>query len=108
LQERPAQRFIFQVGEAFDEVLLQKLGGAARGLDGQFDVGLREHFGQVCLRRDHDVGRLVLDHDDAADPILDRGVFAFRVHADVDSAGVGHRVAVVDGEVVDEEQLLPD
>ena len=108
MQESRAQGFIFQVGKAVDEILLQELGSAARGLDCQLDVRLREDLGQVRLRRDHDIGRLVLDHDDAADAVLDRSVFAFRVNTDIDGAGVGHRIAVVDREVVDEEELLPD
>src|SRR5207248_3281424 len=62
--------------------------------------------GQVGLGRDHDVGRLVLDHDDAANAVLDRGVFAFRINANVDGASVGHRVVVVDPEVLDEKEFL--
>ena len=54
------------------------------------------------------LGGLVLDDDDAANAVFDRCVFAFRVNVHVDGAGVSHRIALVDGQIVREEKLLLD
>jgi hypothetical protein len=67
-----------------------------------------QHFRQIGFCRDHDVRCLVLDYDNAADPVLDRRVFALDENAHVERARVAHRVALVDRQVLHEEELLPD
>jgi hypothetical protein len=107
-QKRRAQRLVLQVRKIFDEILLEELGGAAGVLDCELDERFRKDVREIGLGRDDKIRRLVLDHDDAADAVLDRGVFALGVNADVDGPGVSHRVVVVDRQVVDEEEFFFD
>ncbi len=108
MQKSIPQRFVFQIGQSFDQIFFQELRGAAGSLDGQLDVRFRQRIGEVRSRRDHDIGGLVLDDDDAPDAIFDRRVFALCVNAHVDGASVSQRVVLVDAELADEKELALD
>ena len=102
------QFFVLRVLDRVRQILAQKLGRAARDLDRELDVWLRQNVGKIRFGCDQNVRRLRFDRNDAAQPIFQRREFARYVNVKIDRVRVGHRVALENRHVLDEKKLTAD
>ena len=83
---------IFDIGEGFDEVVGDEVGGAVGLIDGGVDVGAGEMVVEVGTAGGEDGGGAVEDGDDGFEALGLGGEVALGITGEVDGAGVGHGV----------------
>ena len=88
--------------------LRRKSAAPRADLDRELDVWLWQDVGKIRFGRDQNVRRLGFDRNDAAQPIFQRREIARNVNVKIDRVRVGHRVALENRHVLNEEKLPAD
>ena len=94
--------------ESRDQILLQEIHRAFCDLDPELDKRPGQSWSEVCLGRCDETWNSILDRDDAANAIFERGEIALQVSVYVQGIHVGHWVALERGHVDKGEELVLD